>query len=146
MDNDLYKTTIEKGNESQQDSQEATQSSCYDDIPAITNKGPATRPTYTPTPGIKQSDNPLYSSTQELKMNVTYDNPVVARSQSTTSRSADILLMSNTSFDPNHSLPYDLHSRGFICATGNDNHLSYGLQLENEQQRNTSCLPSSHVS
>ena len=129
MDNDPYKTSIEKGNECQQDIHEATQN-CYYDIPAInTNQGPATRHISTPTPSIKQSDNPLYSSTQELKVNVNYDNTVLARSRSTTPKPADALPMSNTSFDPHYSLD-DLKSKGLRCTAGNNNHLSYGLELE----------------
>ena len=104
-------------NSYQQDSvMSGTISSHYVDIPVITSSRPQNGvydclAPATPNCFVKQSDNPLYSSAQELRIGSNYDI-VPSRSHSRISTTSDIQMSDNT--------------RGNIVS----NRLSYGLELE----------------
>ena len=133
IDNCLYKTTREKDNDSHQDG-----SVHYADIPrpSITTSRPQSGvydTLATPSHTVKQSDNPLYSSTQELRMSTTYDT-VPPRARSLTPSSVPYMLPSpNIGSSANHA------TKGVYTTVENEsnanpniinNKLSYGLELE----------------
>ena len=83
--NELYKRTE---NTEYKDGQNTTENSYYSDVPVINTSCPQSEvydglSSRVTTPGhttMKQSDNPLYSSTQELRLNNSYDT-IPSRSQ-----------------------------------------------------------------
>ena len=137
IDNNLYKTTRDDNNQWQDGSVH------YADIPAITTSRPQSGvydALATPTHNVKQSDNPLYSSTQELRMSATYDS-VPPRARSLTP-SAISSMFPITSYTPD--LGKKIEDNSMVTAShmysspvpgpiGNNmmnNRLSYSFELE----------------
>lgn len=138
IDNNLYKTnsTQEKG----KDTKDSTETSFYADIPATTTTQPQSSiydglAPPTPSHTVKQSDNPLYSSTQELRMSTTYDTiPSRGRSRTPSDVPPKVpnpnTISSGKATTPFKDMPQD---SGSVTPTGNNiinNRLSYGLELE----------------
>ena len=123
-ENNPYKTTRMGDIENHQDNSHYT---------AIPTEFSSSRPqsgvydsltTPTPSHKVKQSDNPLYSSTQELRISAAYDIP--SRARSLTPSAFEIPpVLPNTDFTNNYA-----KASGHTTSTGNSNRLSYGLELE----------------
>lgn len=89
------------------------------------NDGSALVNSNTPSHPVKQSDNPLYSSTQELRMCASpYYDTVPSRSSSHNVHSNNISMPFDADSDNNYKLQ-SLNSTKII-----NNHLSYGLELQ----------------
>ena len=124
--NELYKTAQDKGGQREKDAShyssdfpvsyasQRPQSGTYNDGLAPT----------THNHNVKQSDNPLYSSTQELGLNI---NSVLPRSSSVPPRVLDS--SAKIDRDPNYAV-------SMLEDKGNSNRLSYGLELELSNQKN----------
>ena len=128
--NELYKSTSDDKRE-YQDSKNATENSYYSDIPVISTSRPQSGmydTLATPTPShnmVKQSDNPLYSSTQELRLSNTYDTvPSKVRSQSQN----DVRIPEPTVFGT--SALYTIPTSDEKPTNTSSNRLSYGLEFE----------------
>ena len=122
-ENNLYKTTHVADMENQDDSH-------YTAIPAFSSSRPQSDVYYdslttsTPSHNVKQSDNPLYSSTQELRISAAYDVPSRARSLTPSAFEMIPPVLPNT----DHASTSD-HTTPKGNNTFN-NRLSYGLELE----------------
>ena len=142
VENNLYKTTQEKADENYQD----VDSTHYAAIPVITSSRPSSAMythegmvQTTPNHSIKQSDNPLYSSAQELRMSSTYDTiPRRSRSRTPSEVRSPSCFNSNAALlDPSEPTNYDLPrfenrpgSSDPVTQNTSNNRLSYGLELE----------------
>ena len=122
-ENNLYKTT-RMGKDIIENPQD--DNNHYTAIPVPSSSRPQSgvydglAPT-TPSHTVKQSDNPLYSSTQELRLSATYDT-VPSRARSLTPSAVPSLL-------PNPNTDSTYYAKALV-PTGNNNRVSYGLELE----------------
>ena len=130
--NDLYKSIQDQDKDHHQGTR--------DYIPATTTSQPQSGVydslgSSTPSHTVKQSDNPLYSSTQELRMSTTYDT-IPSRGRSTTPSDVpprvpdpNTIPLKATS-EPNYAMPQFDKNLLATGSTGSKNRLSYGLELE----------------
>ena len=130
--NELYKSTEKR---EYQDGKNTTENSYYSDIPVISTSRPQSGvydalATPTPSHKVKQSDNPLYSSTQELRLSNTYDTvPLKVRSQSQNDvQLPESTLFGTSALEPNYATPkFDEKPQS---SSSTSNRLSYGIELE----------------
>ena len=139
VQNNLYKSHTTYNQPNSIDS--ADIDSHYADIPVITTSRP-TSAVYdamsTPTSNhkVKQSDNPLYSSTQELRLSASYDTiPSRGHSQTPSDQHPDHqtsqeLISHGTSVSP---LSHNISGPGTTSPTRN-NRLSYSIELQLSSQ------------
>ena len=138
--NNLYKSHTTHNQLNSIDS--AEDDSHYADIPVITTSRPASGvydalATPTPSHKVKQSDNPLYSSTQELRLSASYDTiPSRGHSQTPSDTHADPrvsqeLITQVTSVSP---LPQCHDSSNASRSPTRNNRLSYNIELQLSSQ------------